>query len=994
MEWFVEAVVGIEQFRKDCPSAPPLTSNNIQIDASSTILIDPPSSHQQPSIAGSFSSDISTLCRFFLDIHRTLAPLNRLTAPLHPDQEDIVFARIMIALVELFVASGDLILPNSPPKDHLQYYFADYFHQCINSGIPPSCLFFAPFLVEAFSSTVLGSNVRHDFVPVQQSFLNGEKVGYFEQLLDAVKKVKETHSLEAVRNTYFDWKEWLTMMAMVDSDVRSLNDLSFLQSRCFRRTLLSLQTKHQLRATASQTGENNETDSTPFWMPDNLSLHSRAISAFTDLTLNRHSSLAHQTSSILSSDHSSIISTQASLPSQHSSSESQTLASLQMPYHSDSIAKHSRQLLIAIHDLLARHPHISFPWDIRPSFKPESEMDALVIHIHEPDDEYEMVDVSLFDETDDQKIVRSLGRCRAIVKARKSADCIADIITFRKTLLSGLHSSNRIIQSECYNLFFEIGDVLQIVDDPRNSDIQILKKAFPDGSIYERMALLRLWLRWLTCKDRDRRGQTMEESDFNFDGFLAAEMSDIQLFDQACVFLERIFFCEAVSMPVQKRLDVVLRFERRNQMMSRLASYTTLVSDEKQSQHFQSPLAIILGSVLSVFCGCDFPSPLTELLAIDLESSPHQFSRVLNPAFFLNHTSIAPKHRRSFFPMDLVFERYLRHKPDTLLKFWSAPNLGTSRKFLHTPFVGLHALLHRSPTLKLDQDSHENLMRMLFTDANQGVAQADIHELFELFPPPRLLDILLSSPHLIRSRSDIYHVFLIFFSTFGVFTSPFGACSSLAKVFKMLSPFDQNPEEKELNRLNIVGVIVVSLHRLSIPLGFDSPLLCHLPSLAGAQRGVVQTLSSHFGIPSLVTPPNTKSDWDRIITMLSSKPTFHMVVYILGLCVRTLGYDGVTSSTQSVFMDRMIERVLLFRVPALASIAFEFFHRFVSVSSDAVRMELVKRGLLDDVIFAVSNSSFLDDYEKGIAVIGILLATIRRDLQTRKMRLFDFSHPF
>ncbi|KAK2944387.1 hypothetical protein BLNAU_20689 [Blattamonas nauphoetae] len=39
----------------------------------------------------------------------------------------------------------------------------------------------------------------------------------------------------------------------------------------------------------------------------------------------------------------------------------------------------------------------------------------------------------------------------------------------------------------------------------------------------------------------------------------------------------------------------------------------------------------------------------------------------------------------------------------------------------------------------------------------------------------------------------------------------------------------------------------------------------------------------------------------------------------------------------------------------------------------------MRKGLLDRVVFAVSCSSFLDDYEKGVAVIGILLDTIRRD---------------
>ncbi|KAK2953881.1 hypothetical protein BLNAU_11141 [Blattamonas nauphoetae] len=59
-----------------------------------------------------------------------------------------------------------------------------------------------------------------------------------------------------------------------------------------------------------------------------------------------------------------------------------------------------------------------------------------------------------------------------------------------------------------------------------------------------------------------------------------------------------------------------------------------------------------------------------------------------------------------------------------------------------------------------------------------------------------------------------------------------------------------------------------------IPSHFDSPLLFHLPSLAGAQRGVLQTLSSHSGIPSLSTSQNTDSDWERIFEAMTTLSSF------------------------------------------------------------------------------------------------------------------------
>ncbi|KAK2953870.1 hypothetical protein BLNAU_11130 [Blattamonas nauphoetae] len=121
-------------------------------------------------------------------------------------------------------------------------------------------------------------------------------------------------------------------------------------------------------------------------------------------------------------------------------------------------------------------------------------------------------------------------------------------------------------------------------------------------------------------------------------------------------------------------------------------------------------------------------------------------------------------------------------------------------------------------------------------------------------------------PHHTRESFITWFYCLSCFVSFGVLTAPFGACSSLAKVFKLLAPFDSNQDQDELNVLRRVGEIVVSLHWFGIPSHFDSPLLCHLPSLAGAQRGILQTLSSHSGIPSLVTHNTIKPNRDRLRT--------------------------------------------------------------------------------------------------------------------------------
>ncbi|KAK2954230.1 hypothetical protein BLNAU_10885 [Blattamonas nauphoetae] len=937
MEWFVETVIGTELFRNEHPSAPPLTFENIQIDSSSTIVID------RPSISGSLSSDISTLCEFFLDIHRTIQQHNRLLLPLNPEHEHILFSHIMIALIDHFVASGDLILPNSSPSD----------------------LSFSFMLIY--------------FVLPDHSFLNGNDVEYSEELRDAVKKIKETYSMETVKNAHYDWKEWVTMIETIGKDASLGSDLSFLQSRCLRATLLSLQTKHQLRANPLNIEETNEIESSSNEMRTDIT----RLPFAPDVSLNWMD--------VGSSQLSTSVSTQISLPSHQSSSETLSFTSDQLVHHSASIAHHSRQILSAIHLHLTRPSPSSFPWDIRPSdltFSEEDPFERVVTQFFGLNDKF---DISLFDETDDAKVVASLRRCRTVLETTHSTECIVDVHTFRTFLVSGLNSSNSDIVFECAFLFQSIGRLLPIADDPRDSKFQSLRKAFRDGTDWEKLILLNLWERWLFAKPGARHGQMMAESDFDFDGFLAADLSNPELFDYACVFVDAIIKSNAVSMSVRWTMDFLLSFEKRHQMMSRLTYDPSPSSKLEPPTHLSTHLAINLGSFLSIHRGYDFPSALTDLVTTNLDFNRPKLSPPINSFFFLSHTSIAPKHRHSFFPMDLKFERVLRDEPDAFFERWADRDRYTPRKFIFTPHVGLHSLLLRSPTLNLTQSRLYHFINMLCAHpSQQDTTQDDIDNLFQHFPPPRLFDTFLASPPLIRSTIHNWILFLAVFTGFGDSSSPFGACASLAKVFKMLSPFDLDPEQNELDLLKIVGETVVTLHWLSIPSHFDSPLLCHLPSLAGVQRGVLQTLSSHSGIPSLTIPLTRKTFDNQIGYFDSQDDTIHTHICVLSLHGRYCAAEDFRSSQNSTNLFEFVTSCLMCELPALVSATFEFFHRFVSVSSDAVRIELVKQGLLDHIVFAVWNSSFLDDYEKGIAVIGILLSTIRRVELKRRMRVFDF----
>ncbi|KAK2951248.1 hypothetical protein BLNAU_13864 [Blattamonas nauphoetae] len=985
IEWFVEAAIGVELFRKHDPSAPPLSFENIQIDGSSTILIDPSSTEQEPpSISGSLASDLSTISSFFLDIHRTLNQSKRLILPLD-DHVGVVCSRIMVALLEHFIASGDIILPDSSPHDYFPY-FLEFYNDCIEHH-PRTLFHLTNSLARLFCVFVDSHSKRRDFVLTPHSFLLGAQAETSEKLLEVVDKVKETHSLEVVRNLHFDWKEWVTMMEMVEQGVTALTDLSFLQSRCFRPTLEALQVKHQHIIKPPQNEESSRAESS------SEDLHSEQFPMPFRFKGSQHSLSTISTETQLPSQHSS-----SSSDSQHSSSSSDTqILSSPQPHQRNqhplrkASSIHSHAILTVIHSLLSKPPIDSFPWILRTGLIPEKELEIAATFSRGPVSLDERFGPSLFDEPDDTKITESLARCWEVIRTTQSLQCIDDLDSFGTLVIQNLHSSPQIIAAFCYKLFIHLTHLLPVLD-PRAGQFRTLRTAFRDGTQIEQQALLYLWRIWLHSRPIDRNEQKMRVADFDFDGFMAADMTDTQLFDEACQFVIVLISSNNASITEQWKSDFILQFEKKNRMLDRLAGRQGPWTNERKSTLTRTTTHIYIAEMMSVFHGFAFPSELAELITIDLNSSPHRYERFINPAVFLNHTSIAPKHRHFFFPMDLMFERYVRDNP---IAFFQNPQphrtLFRERWFLHSPMVGLHSLFVRSIPLSLTQTTLSFLLTYVVGFEDRHVLFNEFHDLYSAFPPPRLLDRLLSSSRLVKADIFIWSRYLVHVWSLCESVAPFGECSSLAKVFKMLAPFDSNLDEHEKNMFSKVGTVVVFLHWLNIPAHFDSPLICHLHSLAGAQRGVLQTLSSHSGIPSLVAPLTSESISDSINHIAPDNDSMNKKVALLIMLVRSIQFPIFYPSLVELTHNVLIPRFLLSHTPAIASAAFEFYHRFVRFSSDAVRMKLVRFGLLDHIVFAVSCSSFLDDYEKGVDVIGILLDTIRRDHLRRRMRVFDFS---
>ncbi|KAK2955906.1 hypothetical protein BLNAU_9066 [Blattamonas nauphoetae] len=691
MEWFIEAAIGVELFRKHDRSAPPLSFENIRIDGSATILIDPSSTEREPqSISGSLASDFSTISSFFLDIHRTLDQKKQLILPLDDINEALVYSHIMVALLEHFVASGDLTLHDSSPQDYSQY-FLDLCDGVLESN-PGIELYLNTHLAHLFCRSVLYPFNRDSFVLTPHSFLRGSDVERSEQLLNAVDEVKEIHSLEVVRNLHFDWKEWVTMMEMVEKGVTALTDLSFLQSRCFRPTLEVLQVNHQLRAT-----------------PPRIEESSRAESSSED----RRSELSHPPFVFNSSIHTtSTISSDTQLPSQFfsSSSDAQILSSPQ-PHqlHQHPLRQassiHSLEILTVLHTLLSRPQIKSFPYVLRRDITPEKELEIWYANSRTPVSLNETFGPSVFNETNDKKLMQTLTRCWEVIRSTKSTQCIDDQDSFLTLVIAGVNHSSQMIAVVCANLFLKIINFLPVLD-PRADQFRTLRNAFRDGTQVEQRTLLNLWRTWFDPQIKGRTGPSMRVDDFTFNVFLAADMTDTPLFDDAC-----------------------FHFEKNHRVMDRLAGQPGPWSNEIQSKLTFTISHIFFAEMLSIFHGYCFPSELTESIVIDLNHVPGKLAFQIHPMFHLNYTSIAPKHRLSFFPMDLIFERCLRENPDVF--FGGHPDLTicSVRKFIYTPVIGLHSLLVRSIPISFNEHTLAVFLNNLESKRNEMKASSGCEEL-------------------------------------------------------------------------------------------------------------------------------------------------------------------------------------------------------------------------------------------------------------------------
>ncbi|KAK2953382.1 hypothetical protein BLNAU_11668 [Blattamonas nauphoetae] len=225
---------------------------------------------------------------------------------------------------------------------------------------------------------------------------------------------------------------------------------------------------------------------------------------------------------------------------------------------------------------------------------------------------------------------------------------------------------------------------------------------------------------------------------------------------------------------------------------------------------------------------------------------------------------------------------------------------------------------------------------------------------------------------------------------FVFFATPFGDCLSLKWLFQNLSPLNPN-DEREKTYLRDCRDVVITLHWLNIPSHFDSPLLAHLPSLISSHPPSLRpSLLREYGIHTLMADPNTPSFLALFDSTISNINSDSRTAYVASLVIR-LSASGHPLPVPLLDRCRSMLCQLINPFPAVVSVTLEMFHRLVLTCSDEAKMKLVKHGLLDVVMVAVSRSSFLSDYESGIVVIGELVESIHRVCLQKWIVGMDFS---
>ncbi|KAK2953343.1 hypothetical protein BLNAU_11628 [Blattamonas nauphoetae] len=987
MEWFVEVVLFLDNRLKQWPSAPPLTSDDLRIDNSRVAHINPPPSTSPTLRENAFSSDLSVICELFLTALLILEDRHSLNSPPDPDDHPLVVSRIFLDILDSFVKSKDILIPETAQADYYQALaqFRPKFQvNTRDESRTISCQVLRPVLTRH-----VGDRVRAGLLILPEHSLFQQKdVENSKELTDVVKDALKRYSKEKVREEFDSFEGWKGLMRKIVANEETVCDISFVRTWIFRPTLTSLLSKHQhlmsLRPPSLPLPSAHRASS--------LSNHSLTSSESNDHPFQLRTEIAEMTtleSSIVNSDlhlgsSSSLTFSQTDTDTSSASLslEAQPPPSLDTQSSSSPARSDTGWMISTLHNL------ISAP--LLPSSILCSNSDATIFNVKTSFshslDLNETFNSSLFDEADEDTIVNALDRLSNVYSHHGNLSIIDDPPAFVDRLVGALGSSHaRLRVHSLFVLMLIISQMgVEIVSELHRYN---LRSAFRDGTKEEQTFFVYFLVhRFEHLSKTNTPSLTQEISDFDFAGFLTADLSKNDLFAFSILFVVRVWRTQA-DYPTTRHwaMDFLLRFEHNQNVLGRVCEHWKTPRDPSPDEQMLSYSFMNYAVLLSYFHRIAFPEEVTRFI-----ENNQTHVEVTYPSLYLSHTSLNPKYRRNVFPIELLFERQARSDPFPLLRTNTEILAQDSTQFLHTPLFGLHSLLIRGFFSSLPEEERSHQQILFTVRAGDKNLQAETLVLYSLFPPPLFIRLFLTPFPAVKTQPAVPLKLFLVLPLLVASTAPFGDCLSLKWMFQRLTPLNSD-DEREVTLIRDCREVVIALHWLNIPSHFDSPLLAHCSSLLASQPLSLRTSLDHqLSLLSLVTDPSKSS-----FQGLPSSNIFQMQLFVKTIREASLVLQLSTSDhlfTWPIvdFSLPMISRLMI-PFPAAVSVLLEMFHRLVLTCSDEAKMKLVKHGLLDVVVVAVSQSSFLSDYESGIVVIGGLLDSIHRMSLQNWIVGMDFS---
>ncbi|KAK2948504.1 hypothetical protein BLNAU_16573 [Blattamonas nauphoetae] len=912
MEWFVCAVIGLESAISESNGSFWFDWDDVVVDGFGTARIILSASHSDsspPHSPQSFSDGIVSLSLLFLTLIDTISTSNCLSKRIEPYFRKNLSRVVIRHFVHHLVNTGQLVPGRDPSKlEELVYSYFDRDTSFVDwmstdrDGLLEHLLSISRstsvFLLFHAKSLVN----RINWASNQDVYFLLPQYRTFTELLEpeVVKMSKQFDSdifQEATRIS--EWKEFLQKVAGGDEveeffellDFDFQNDTSFLKLPFFRPTLLSLQAKFQQLASSLLETAGSSTSSPH----SSHSSHHTSLEAHFDSSLRTHSSSSH-------------------------------------------FKQESLQLLNILHSLLTSPLPSS-----RRKYSPPDFTDRKLHLIQQdhvnPDEKF---DSSLFDEVDNEKLVRSLVRCRSVCRLVGIEVCIRDFPVFVDRCVSVLHTTDTNVRMAALDLFMKIPPTLSTISQlPRWWNR--LRSSFRDGQYEEQLCLIRISAIWIGVPMKLGSLPPFPAKEFDWDGMIHASLIDDNIFILSIDLLEKLRHSMIKIMDSAAEVtDIILSFEQCQHAVKRIVHLFQYENIQQYSSPHYLKSLLSYCVLISLQLNRDFPPVLTPFIIERPKLDPNHLTHLEQQFLFLCHSSLNP-HKPHQPPIDLIFERTLRTRPLEFFIPSSHPDYDFPPTLLNTSLCGFHALCRRGV--------HLNLMETDFM-------RRETFNLFLFFPPPLVVRFFLPFLSLNEDYSYFFDPWNEMMSSLLLTTAPFGDLHSVRELYRSVGQSSCHCEDTSTE--SCVTSDCESIEWLNIPTGFGSALALQIEQ------------------PNVMDKCHKHSPFAKDMTKFLSDYTNNVCDGICDVAswIRDLTPANATFHLLEETTLRDCPWGMLSPVPAEVSAILEFVKRVVSLCSVESVMEMVRFGMLDIVIRGVSESSFLEDYENGICVIGILLRSI------------------